>query len=176
MAAPFGFLGTLRAVADLDDTLLGALLLGVIPALVVTLYFWLQYPKGREPTSKAMGLVFLGGMLCTLPVIPVELLVSALTARDGVAHVAEEAFLTAGLVEELAKYYVIRRFAMRHPVQEHGRCARGDAGQREDEHRDGKSGHRLGEAAEEAVGHLQQPGAGPLSPGAGVGKLAQHEG
>lgn len=103
-------------MADLDNTLLGALLLGVIPALVVTLYFWLQYPKGREPTSKVMGLVFLGGMLCTLPVIPVEMLVSALTARDGVAHVAEEAFFTAGLVEELAKYYVIRRFAMRHPA------------------------------------------------------------
>jgi RsiW-degrading membrane proteinase PrsW (M82 family) len=101
-------------VPDLDDTLLGGLLIAVIPALVVTLWYWLQYPKGREPTSRVILQVFLGGMACTLPVIPVQLGLMALWGHGGVGGLALEAFVAAGLLEELAKFAVLRWLAERH--------------------------------------------------------------
>lgn len=94
--------------------MLGLLLLAVAPGLALFLFFYLRDRYRKEPTS-ALLVTFLLGAAALIPAFIVSLSLEQLTgwrsSTDNVLHALLGALFIVGLVEESAKYVVVRFYA-----------------------------------------------------------------
>jgi RsiW-degrading membrane proteinase PrsW (M82 family) len=90
-------------------------ILAIVPSLLLLWYFYRKDVRKKEP-PKLIWLVFLMGVISTIPIVVIELLVEYFfTPQEKAASVLFDAFIVAGLVEETIKFAVVMLFVYRRP-------------------------------------------------------------
>lgn len=87
------------------------------PAVILLIYFLRYDAKKPEPGGMVLR-VFLGGIAATVPLLAFSLILNVGSPHEHLPPLlfqAVEAFVIAGLLEESAKLWVVRRLAYRSP-------------------------------------------------------------
>lgn len=91
------------------------ILQAVAPAIALIIFLLLTDRYDKEP-KRLLILVFVLGMVVTLPTMIAELVGQMFNVFDGLAGKLIEAFLIVGLAEEFFKRLVVTRTVFRHPA------------------------------------------------------------
>ena len=83
------------------------ILLAVIPAVVLLIYFYNKDKQKKEPVSLVLK-VFIFGFLSVIPAVIIEMVfIQFLPGTSGLASIFVKAFIVAALVEEWIKYKTV---------------------------------------------------------------------
>lgn len=86
------------------------IIIGIIPVIVLATFLYMKDKYDKEPIGLLLK-VFLFGAIVIIPVIFIELLLSAFNIFPGLLGIAFESFIIAGLIEEFFKRLIVLKFA-----------------------------------------------------------------